>query len=101
MTTAKVNLNVRIDKTVKDNAAKLLADMGLDHTTAIEMYYRQIINERCLPFQPKLAKTYGEQIMDIVKQKNIPIVTVDVNEKGHIIVDKDKDPELYDWAVNG
>ena len=47
------------------------------------------------------VQTYGEQILDIIKQKNIPHKTFDVNAEGHIIVDKDKDPELYDWAVNG
>ena len=36
-----------------------------------------------------------------VKRKNIPHKTIDVDSNGHIIVDKDKDPELYDWAVNG
>jgi antitoxin component of RelBE/YafQ-DinJ toxin-antitoxin module len=74
---------------------------GLDHTTAIEMFYRQIIAEHRLPFQPTVAPTYGEQMLDIIKRKNIPHKAVDVNAEGHIIVDKDKDPELYDWAVRG
>jgi len=40
-----------------------------------------------------------EQLLELIK--HIPREAMEVNEKGHIIVDKDKDPELYDWAVNG
>ena len=43
----------------------------------------------------------ASQIQGLVRKKGIPVKDVDVNEKGHIIIDKDKDPELYDWAVNG
>jgi hypothetical protein len=46
-------------------------------------------------------EVYGRQVMDLIKKKNIPNKRIEVNEKGHIIVDKNKDPELYDWAVNG
>ena len=59
------------------------------------------VAERQLPFQPKPMQTYGEQVLEIIKRKNIPHKTVDVDSDGHIVVDKDKDPELYDWAVNG
>ncbi|MCL2048182.1 MAG: hypothetical protein FWG87_05595 [Defluviitaleaceae bacterium] len=52
-------------------------------------------------FQPTHAQTYGEQVLDLIKRRNIPHKAVEVNAEGHIIVDKYKDPELYDWAVNG
>jgi hypothetical protein len=52
-------------------------------------------------YKPAAEPTLDEQIIAIIKKKNIPRKAVEVNEKGHIIVDKDKDPELYDWAVNG
>ena len=51
--------------------------------------------------QPKPMQAYGEQVLDIVKRKNIPHKTVHVNSDGHIVIDKEHDPELYDWAVNG
>jgi DNA-damage-inducible protein J len=101
MTATKTTLNIKIDKNIKERAAQLLKSMGLDHTTAIDMYYRQIITERRLPFQPSVAQTYGNQLLELIKTKNIPIKSVEVNANGHIIVDKEKDPELYDWAVNG
>ena len=55
MAIAKSNVNVKIDAEVKEKASKLLSCMGLDQTTAIEMFFRQIIAERRLPFQPIVA----------------------------------------------
>ncbi|MCL2099636.1 MAG: type II toxin-antitoxin system RelB/DinJ family antitoxin [Oscillospiraceae bacterium] len=101
MITTKENLNIKIDRSVKEAAAQLLANMGLDHTTAIEMYYRQIIKERRLPFQPEASLTLDEQIIAVIKSKNIPLINLETNEKGQIIIDKNKHPDLYDWAVNG
>jgi DNA-damage-inducible protein J len=101
MANGKSNVNVKIDTGVKERATYLLERMGLDQTTAIDIFYRQIIAERRLPFQPVVAQTYGEQALDIIKRKNIPHKAVEVNSEGHIIIDKDKDPELYDWAMNG
>jgi len=101
MVAAKSTLNVKIDRGVKERATRLLESMGLDHTTAIDMYYRQIITERQLPFQPKSGLSLDEQLIATIRAQNIPHKTVEVNAEGHIIVDKDKDPELYDWAVNG
>lgn len=101
MATAKAYLNIKIDKGVKEVAAQLLESMGLDHTTAIEMYYRQIIKERRLPFQPASALSLDEQLTEAIRKKNIPHMPVEVNADGHIVADKEKDPSLYDWAVNG
>ena len=58
----KANVNVRIDSNIKELASKLLDRMGLDQTTAIEMFYRQIIAERRLPFQPVVTSTLKAEI---------------------------------------
>ena len=101
MTTAKASVNVKIDAAVKEMATQLLERMGMDQTTAIDMFYRQIIAERKLPFQPSVAQSYGEQMLDIIKRKEIPNITLSADENGHAYIDKDKHPDLYDWAVNG
>jgi len=97
----KTTLNIKIDKNVKERAAQMLESMGLDHTTAIDMYYRKIIAEMKLPFQPEPMPTLEDQITKLIKEKNIPIVKLEADENGHLIIDKDKHPDLYDWAVNG
>ena len=101
MANGKSSVNVKIDTDVKELATQLLRRMGMDMTTAIDMFFRQIIAERRLPFQPTAAQTYGEQVLELIRRREIPRKAVEVDENGQIVVDKDKDPELYDWAVNG
>ena len=101
MANGKSDVNVEIDTNVKELATQLLERMGLDQTTAIDMFYRQIITERRLPFQPAVAQTYGEQALDIIRHKNIPNITLPADENGNAFIDREKHPELYDWAVIG
>ena len=100
-TMAKANLNVRIDSSVKERAGALLTRMGIDHTTAIEMFYRQIINENGLPFTPKPVVSVDEQLRAAFRNRSYPKAVLETNEKGDIIADKDKDSELYDFAMKG
>jgi DNA-damage-inducible protein J len=101
MATPKAYLNIKIDKGVKEVAAQLLENMGLDHTTAIDMFYRQIIKERRLPFQPAAAMSLDEQLLTTIRKRNIPKVRLESDHHGNLIVDKEKHPEIYDWLVNG
>ena len=101
MAATKSNVNVKIDTTVKETATMLLEQMGIDQTTAIDMFYRQIIAERRLPFQPKVAPALEEQLAAAIIRKKIPRVKLEADENGCAIVDKDKHPNIYDWVVNG
>ena len=101
MVATKSNINVKIDTAVKEAATMLLERMGIDQTTAIDMFYRQIIAERRLPFQPVAAPALEEQLAAAIAKKNIPRVKLEADANGHAIVDKDKHPEIYEWAVNG
>ncbi|MCL2605367.1 MAG: type II toxin-antitoxin system RelB/DinJ family antitoxin [Defluviitaleaceae bacterium] len=101
MIATKSNVNVKIDTTVKETATMLLDRMGIDQTTAIDMFYRQIIAERRLPFQPVVAPILKEQVTAAIARRNIPRVKLEADENGYAIVDKDRHPEIYDWAVNG
>ena len=101
MSTTKSNVNVKIETRVKEQAVELLARMGIDQTTAIDMFYRQIITLGRLPFTPIAVPSLDERLATAIEQSGIPIVELDVDEKGHIIVDKDLHPEIYDWMVNG
>ena len=99
--TGKSNINVKIDAVVKEKAILLLDQMGIDQTTAIDMFYRQIIVERCLPFQPRVTQIYVEQVLDLIKRKKIPNITLSTDKNGNAFIDKEQHPDLYDWAVNG
>jgi len=63
MPNGKSAVNVKIDTDVKETAAALLARMGIDQTTAIEMYYRKIIAVEALSFQPEPLPTSGQRLL--------------------------------------
>jgi DNA-damage-inducible protein J len=98
---AKSNVNVKVDTEVKELATQLLGRMGIDQTTAIDMFFRQIIAERRLPFQPVVNLTLDEQIIAALLKNNPRKVELTADANGNIIVDKDRNPDVYDWAVNG
>lgn len=102
MATSKSNVNVKIDTDVKEMATYLLARMGLDQTTAIDMFYRQVIKERGLPFKPAVAEpTLDEQIIAAALRRNPKRVSLPTDENGNVLIDKEKHPDIYEWAVNG
>ena len=45
-------VQIRIDKKTKEKTAKILAGMGMTMSTAIQLYFSQIIKEKALPFRP-------------------------------------------------
>ena len=115
MVATKSNVNVKIDSGVKEMATMLLNRMGIDQTTAIDMFYRQIIAERRLPFQPTVLplqeeclvgedaerRRLEEELTAAIARANIPRVKLEADENGFLIVDKDEHPDIYDWVVNG
>lgn len=48
------SLYARIDPTVKAEAETILASLGIPTSTAIDMYFRQIVLQKGLPFDVKL-----------------------------------------------
>lgn len=51
---ATTNLNIRTDKDVKDQAELIFNELGLNMTTAINMFLRTTIRENGIPFSLKL-----------------------------------------------
>ena len=45
------NLNIRIDKDLKDRAEAFFADMGLNMTTAFNIFVRQSLKQGKIPFE--------------------------------------------------
>jgi DNA-damage-inducible protein J len=44
-------IRARVDPDLKDRAENLLAQLGLTATTAITLFYKQIVQKRGLPFE--------------------------------------------------
>lgn len=51
---ATTNLNIRTDKEIKEQADKIFSELGLNMTTAINMFLRTTIRENGIPFSLKL-----------------------------------------------
>lgn len=51
---ATTNLNIRTDKDIKDQAEEIFSELGLNMTTAVNMFLRTAIRERGIPFELKL-----------------------------------------------
>ena len=54
----KVRLNINIDSALKNETALMLDDLGLDFTTAITVYFKQIIKKRKIPFEISDTRYY-------------------------------------------
>lgn len=65
MTSASVNVTVRMDSEVKAQVDELYAALGMNMSTAINMFVRQCLRERQLPFQPTLNVPNKETIQAI------------------------------------
>ena len=57
--------------------------------------------KRSLPFKPTVTPSTDELIVNAIWESNPKKIDVGVDNDGNILVDKDKHPDLYDWAVNG
>ena len=51
---ASTNLNIRMDKEIKDPAEKIFNELGLNMTTAINVFLRASIRVHGIPFDLKL-----------------------------------------------
>ena len=72
------NLYVRIEPDLKEQAEQILSALGIPASNAINMFYKQIILQRGLPFDLKLPETavlnfnnMTEQEIDSELQKGI------------------------------
>ena len=48
------NLNIRTDKAIKDQAEEIFNELGLNMTTAVNIFLRTAIREHGIPFELKL-----------------------------------------------
>ena len=54
MSNKTANLSVRIEPDIKEEAEKILSELGISASMAINMFYKQIILQHGLPFDLEL-----------------------------------------------
>ena len=66
-----VNLNIRTDKEVKEKAENIFQELGLNMTTAINMFLRTSIRENGIPFELKIDSLNDETKLAIEEERKI------------------------------
>lgn len=77
---ATTNINIRTDKEIKEKAEIIFEELGLNMSTAINMFLRTTIRERGLPFNLRLEVPNEETIAAIKEGEEI---VNDKNKKGY------------------
>ena len=62
-------MNIRVDSDVKNNAKKIFAELGMDLTTAVNIFLRQSIREHGMPFELKL-RVPNDETLEAIRQVN-------------------------------
>jgi len=56
------DLNIRTEEEIKDQADRIISELGLNMTTAINVFLRTTIRENGIPFALKLAKKLNKNL---------------------------------------
>ena len=57
---ANTHIHVRIDEATKRQAQLIFNDMGLDISTAVNMFIKQVVRNRSFPFLPSAGPFYSD-----------------------------------------
>lgn len=66
-----VNLNIRTDKEIKEKAENIFQELGINMTTAINMFLRTSIRENGIPFDLKIDTVNDETKIAIEEGRKI------------------------------
>ena len=65
------NVNVRIDSIVKTEAETIFLELGLTPSTAINLFYKQVIRTGSIPFKIQLEKPNRKTMRAIKEAERI------------------------------
>ena len=68
---AKVSTNITIDADVKKQAQELFADLGMDLSTAINIYLKKALEEQGIPFEVTRKAPNKETVAAMEEVKNM------------------------------
>ena len=65
----KTTMNIKVDTDVRDEAKQVFAQLGLDMTTAVNMFLLASIREQGLPFNANVKSTQDRQVEQFIAAK--------------------------------
>ena len=89
------SLNVKIDRTVKTEADTIANAMGMTLSTAINIFVRQMVSERAIPFRVQMTGVEANEF-ERIKQKRL---SAKGSLKGKVWMTDDFDAPLEDMLV--
>ncbi len=69
----KTTMNLRVDKALKKDAEKVIDELGLSMSAAINLYLKMIVRTKGIPFDLRITK-------EEPKKKNTPSKVVDEDD---------------------
>lgn len=63
-----INLSVRVNAELKHEAESLLADLGMNMTTAINLFLRQTVRNQGIPFSISIDKIPNRKTLAAMKE---------------------------------
>lgn len=74
MSDKTTNISIRLDSDLKKRADELLADLGLNMTTAVTIFLRQVIRRQGIPFDVARSVPNNETIEAMNEAKELPMI---------------------------
>jgi len=71
MSTTTSNVSFRIDSELKTQADKLFSELGMNMTTAFNIFLRQSVREGCIPFTITTNTPNTETIATLIEAKQL------------------------------
>jgi DNA-damage-inducible protein J len=65
---ATANLSIRIDAELKKNVETCLKDMGMNMSTAITIYLKQIEKQQAIPFKISAAPDVNQETIEAINE---------------------------------
>ena len=82
---ATTNVSIRMDTELKAQADELFAELGMNLSTAFNIFVRQSLREGGIPFEIRTDRPNKETIAAMLEAENIAI---DPNVKGYTDLDE-------------
>ena len=82
---ATTNVSIRMDTELKAQADELFAELGMNLSTAFNIFVRQSLREGGIPFEIRTARPNKETIAAMLEAENI---AKDPNVKGYTDLDE-------------
>ncbi len=67
MATARINLTV--DETAKEEALKLFEIFGMDASTAVNMFFKKVVQTKAIPFEISAVNNSAKTTYDMSKDE--------------------------------